>query len=178
MEAGLPTAGPSNPVKAFGGYLDAVNAAIRSLVAQFEEKRLAQGRQDALTQPEVDAAVEGILEKLPAYENAQDVVRSSLEKSLEAMVLNLVSIFVAVDLQVLNFDASIVAFAHQWAVGRRQPALPSLSRCLRCDGQHHAASISECESSYANDRVPLRSNVGSQGRPAVHVSRDAQRTLD
>lgn len=88
----LPTAGPSNPVKAFGGYLDAVNSAIRSLVAQFEEQRLVQGRKDASTQPEIDAAVEGILEKLPAYENAQDVVRSSLEKSLEAMVLNMVSL--------------------------------------------------------------------------------------
>lgn len=86
----LPAAGPSNPVKAFGGYLDAVNSAIRALVAQFEEQRLVQARQDALTQPEIDAAVEGILEKLPTYENAQDVVRSSVEKSLEAMVLNMV----------------------------------------------------------------------------------------
>lgn len=89
--SGLPAAGPSNPVKAFGGYLDAINAAIRSLVTQFEEQRLVQGRTDALSQSEIDAAVEGILEKLPSYENAQEVVRSSLEKSLEAMVLNMVS---------------------------------------------------------------------------------------
>jgi hypothetical protein len=119
MEAGLPAAGPSNPVKAFGGYLDAVNAAIRSLVAQFEEQRLSQGRQDALTQPEIDAAVEGILEKLPVYENAQDVVRSSLEKSLEAMVLNMVSLAAAAVLQVLYSNASIAAFAHQWAMAGR-----------------------------------------------------------
>lgn len=86
----LPAAGPSNPVKAFGGYLDAVNSAIRSLIASLEEQRLVQGRKNALSQPEIDAAVEGILEKLPAYDNAQEVVRASLEKSLEAMVLNMV----------------------------------------------------------------------------------------
>jgi hypothetical protein len=90
-QTALPVAGPSNPVKAFGGYLDALNGAIRSLVADLEEQRIARGRQEALSQQEIDRAVEGILEKLPAYENAQDVVRASLEKSLEAMVLNLVS---------------------------------------------------------------------------------------
>lgn len=86
----LPAAGPSNPVKAFGGYLEAVNSAIRTLVAAFEEQRLVQNRQDALTQHEIDVAVEAILEQLPAYDNGQEVVRSSLEKSLEAMVLNMV----------------------------------------------------------------------------------------
>lgn len=90
--AGLPAAGPSNPVKAFGGYLDAVNAAIRGVVAQFEEHRLVQGRQAALSQLEIDAAVDSILEQLPVYENTHEVVRSSLEKSLEAMVLNMPSL--------------------------------------------------------------------------------------
>ncbi|KAK9895538.1 hypothetical protein P389DRAFT_197594 [Cystobasidium minutum MCA 4210] len=88
----LPTAGPSNPVKAFGGYLEAVNSAIRSLVANLEEQRLVQDRKDALSQQEIDAAVESVLEKLPAYDNAQEVVRTALEKSLEAMVLNMPSL--------------------------------------------------------------------------------------
>lgn len=88
--AGLPAAGPSNPVKAFGGYLEALNAAIRHLVHTLEHQRLDVRKQEPLALQEITAAADSILDKLPTYENAPDVVRVALEKALEAMVLNLV----------------------------------------------------------------------------------------
>jgi hypothetical protein len=83
-------AGPSNPVAAFSAYSSAVKRELQNLVSSFEERRIGRSETAALTQAELDGLVDGILERLPTYENAQDVTRVTLEKALENTVINLV----------------------------------------------------------------------------------------
>lgn len=85
-----PTAGPSDPVKAFSLYATALNEGLQRLVQQFEQNRLVAGQKQDLSQEELDTVVDGLLERLPPYENAQEVTRVALEKALESAVVNLV----------------------------------------------------------------------------------------
>lgn len=85
------TGGLSSAIKTFENYTEVLRKELRSLAQRFEDRRVGRGDLVRLTDEELEATVDELLDRLPEYDNAMEVTRTALEKGLEATVLCLVS---------------------------------------------------------------------------------------
>lgn len=87
---GASRAGPSNLLKPLAAFEAALQREFEQLVQHLEHRRLVQGSQEPLSRADVDGLSDRLLDNLPAYEGAADIVKARLEKGLESAVLQLV----------------------------------------------------------------------------------------